>query len=101
MTFEAKYLIDLSDVLGIELYCHECKGKIVLEKSAEKKMFLNCPLCSKAWLDDETKEQTSVRDFVNLLRAAEELLKGRKFSLRLQITPPPASTWISSAPAPK
>jgi hypothetical protein len=101
VTFEAKYLIDLSDVLGVELYCHTCKGKITLERTAEKKMFSVCPLCSSPWLDDDTKEEKNVREFVNLLRNAEEFLKGRKFSLRLQVTPPPMSSLISSASSPK
>ncbi len=89
MTYEPKYLIHLSDVIGVELYCHECKGKIILEQEAEKKMFSTCPLCDKPWLDDDTKEEEGIRDFVNLLRTIDGLLKGRKFSLRLQITPPP------------
>jgi hypothetical protein len=89
MTYETKYLIHLSDVLGVELYCHECKGKIVLEQAAAKKMFSTCPLCGKPWLDDDTKEAEAIRDFVNLLRAIDDLLKGRKFSLRLQVTAPP------------
>ncbi len=97
MTYDAKYLIELSDILGVELYCHMCKGKVVLEKTAENKMFLTCPLCNKPWLDDGSKEEQNIHDFVNLLRSVAELLPGRDFSLRLQITPPPfepkSSAW--------
>lgn len=89
MTYETKYLIDLSDILGIELSCRKCKGRILLEREAERRLFTTCPLCGETWLEDCTEEEKSVRLFVNLLRATEDALKGRRFSLKLQVAKPP------------
>lgn len=89
MTYETKYLIDLNDILGVELACHACKGRILLGHDAEKKMFTACPLCNEEWLDNFTQEEMNIRQFVNLLRTADDILKGRKFTMRLQIAKPP------------
>jgi hypothetical protein len=89
MTYEAKYLIDLSDILGIEITCQHCKGKVILTQESEKGMFAACPLCDKDWLDDATDEYKSLKEFVRLIRTAANTLKGRKFSLKLEIASPP------------
>lgn len=89
MTYEARYLIDLSDVLGIEIACHKCKAKIILTQESEKGMFAACPVCGTDWLDDATGEYESLKQFVKLIQTAGNILKGRKFSLRLEIASPP------------
>ena len=89
MTYESKYLIDLSDILGIEIACQHCKGKIILTQESEKGMFAVCPLCGRDWLDNETEEYETLNRFVKLIRTAANTLKGRKFSLKLEIASPP------------
>jgi hypothetical protein len=89
MTYEAKYLIELSDLLGIEIACQQCKAKIILTQESEKGMFAACPLCGVEWLNDETDEYKSLTQFVKLIRTAGNTLKGRKFSLKLEIASPP------------
>ena len=89
MTFEKKYLIEFSDILGVEIKCNECKGKVILEHQTTKDMFSSCPLCGKPWLEDLTDEFVNIRQFVKLLMTASDILRGRKFSMKLQVTAPP------------
>jgi hypothetical protein len=89
MTLEKKYLIELSDILGVEIRCDGCKAKIIFERQTSKEMFSHCPLCDALWLEDMTEENRNIREFVKLLRTSGDILRGRKFSLKVQIAPPP------------
>jgi len=92
MTYESKYLIDLGDILGVQIVCHHCKSKIILTQESEKGMIATCPLCNRDWMEDTTEEYQSLKQLVKLVRTASSILKGRKFSLKLEIAPPPTQS---------
>lgn len=90
MTFETKYLIDFPDILALEFECknEKCHAKVTLSLGDSKRM-MECPVCHSDWLLPQTREEESIRLLVGALRDATENLKGRPFSLRLQVVAPP------------
>ena len=89
MTVETRYLIELSDILGVEFQCRECGAKTLLDKP---KVLLECPLCKSDWLTSGTDEERTLRIFLGTIQGAKAKMDGRPFSLRLQIACPDEPT---------
>lgn len=90
MTTETRCLIELSDILGVEFQCHneKCKGRFSLGTDVRQMTLWECPLCKETWLLPETDEQKTILNFLNVLRSVSAKMEGRRFSLRLLLTPP-------------
>jgi hypothetical protein len=88
MTLETKYLIDLSDVIGLEFECRSCHAKVELNIDATR-MFYQCPACNADFISPQTQEDNALRAFISLFKDAESALQGRPFSLRMRVNPPP------------
>lgn len=87
MTLEKKYLIELSDILGIEFECASCKSKITFVMESPHSLD-RCPNCQSNWVSSGTVEYDAIRQLLNKFRDAERAIKGRSFSVRLQISGP-------------
>jgi hypothetical protein len=87
VTLETKHLIDFSDIIGVELECKKCKGKIMLSLGSAKP-FWSCPLCNADWLAPETEEHQIIRQLFVTLATADKTMQGRQFTLRLQMALP-------------
>ena len=88
MTFETKYLINVSDVLGFEFECNNCKVRVAIPVDSTRTLW-KCPACNEDWILPGTDEQNAIKSLLNTFKNAEKALQGRIFSLRLQITAPP------------
>ena len=88
MTVETKYLIELSDILGVEFTCHNCKGKTSPGLDSARLVLTTCPLCNADWLILGTDEERTLRTFLSVIKSAKAKMSGRGFSLRLQIVNP-------------
>jgi DNA-directed RNA polymerase subunit RPC12/RpoP len=84
MTVETTNFIDFGDIAGVEFQCGTCGAKVTFTVAGSK-FLVSCPLCGSEWLDTDTQEAEAIRTLVNSLRKAAETLKGRRFSLRLQV----------------
>jgi Zn finger protein HypA/HybF involved in hydrogenase expression len=91
MTVETKYLIELSDILGVEFKCHNCGAKTSPELESNRLVLLSCPLCNADWLSLHTEEEKTLRTFLNVIKSAKSKMDGRGFSLRLHIKSPDES----------
>jgi len=89
VTFETKHMIELSDILGVEFECKNCKGKIVLPLDTTRG-FTDCPLCGEVWLSNGSLEENSIRKLLGIFKGAQcGAMKSKTFSLRIQIASPP------------
>ena len=92
MTIETRCLIELSDILGVEFQCQQCKGRFLVDADTKKTAFWACPLCNGDWLFPETEEAKTIHNFLNLLRSINAKMQGRNFSMRLHVTSPSEAT---------
>jgi hypothetical protein len=88
MTVETKFLIELSDILGVEFTCHSCKGKTSPELDSTRLVLTACPLCNADWLLPQTEEEKALRTFLNVIKRAKSGMSGRGFSLRFHVASP-------------
>jgi len=89
VTYETKYLIDVSDVLGVEFECKKCKTKIALAITDSAKAVWECPICNEEWIVSGTNEQNAIQNLLRTFKNAADALQGRTFSLKLHIAAPP------------
>jgi ribosomal protein L37AE/L43A len=89
VTYETKYLIDVSDILGVELECKKCKMKIALAIADSTKAIWECPICHEDWIIPGSDQQNAIQSLLRTFQNAVHTLQGRPFSMKLQITAPP------------
>ncbi|HEU0049050.1 MAG: hypothetical protein DMG96_13210 [Acidobacteria bacterium] len=90
MTFETKYLIELSDILGLEFECNKCHTKILFSVDATKTLW-QCPACGEDWLNPQTTEHNAIINLLKLVKNSAEALQGRRFAVRLHVSAPPTA----------
>ncbi len=88
MTIETRCLIELSDILGVEFQCQQCKGRFLLGTDVKQTMLWQCPICRETWLLPQTEEERTMHNFLNILRSVNAKMQGRNFSVKLLITSP-------------
>lgn len=93
MTVETRCLIELSDILGVEFQCQQCKGRFLLGADTRQTLLWDCPLCKEPWLLPETDEYRTIQSFLNTFRSIGAKMEGRRFSLKLLVTPPVSSQY--------
>lgn len=86
---ETKYLIEFSDILGLEFECGKCHGKIVVGEHLQRDVLVACLICGADWLQRGTAEHEAVLKLIDSVSKAKTVLTGRPFSLRLEIASVP------------
>jgi DNA-directed RNA polymerase subunit RPC12/RpoP len=90
MTSEIRNLVELKDIAGLEIDCHNCHAKFLypLHNGTRRTSVFACPSCSEKWFVSERPSNAPTR-LLDFMRDLETLSEDKDIypSIRLSLAP--------------
>src|SRR5947199_5726618 len=83
-----QWFLNQDDIIGIHIECSACQVKSSYPLSKLSRIRYQCPHCNADWMLPHTNEETVTTAFLSNLKGMAEALKGRGFTLNLEVKCP-------------